>query len=86
MSTLILNVPGLHHIPGLFQYFATLLGIFIPNIHPKPPLVELEGVPSCPITFYVGEEIERPPDSSLLSGSCGEEKGLDLLPEKGRCL
>lgn len=59
---------------------------FSPDIQPEPPLVEPEGVSSCPIIFYMGEEVERPPGFSLLSGSCGEREGPELLPEKGRCL
>ena len=27
-----------------------------PNIRSKPPLAQLEAVPSCPITCYLGEE------------------------------
>ena len=30
----------------------------VPNIHSKPPLVQLKAVPSCPITCYLGRETD----------------------------
>lgn len=36
-----------------------------PNIQPKSPLAQLEGVSSCPIPCSLGEET-KPPGSSLL--------------------
>lgn len=82
MSALILNSPGLYHIPGLFQYFATLSVIFFPNIQPETPLVELEGVSSCPITFYVGKRLRNPLTAASCQGALESEKGQSCCLRK----
>jgi len=28
----------------------------LPDVQPEPPLVQLESIPSCPLTSYTGEE------------------------------
>lgn len=42
-----------------FQWLATLLEKnFFPNVKSKPPLMQLEAVFSCFITWYLGEETD----------------------------
>lgn len=42
---------------SLFQYHPFSEEIF-PNIQSKPPLAQLQAVPSCPIISYPGEETD----------------------------
>ncbi|KAK4818960.1 hypothetical protein QYF61_022627, partial [Mycteria americana] len=50
----------LNHFPGqpLPMLDNPFSDVKFPNIQSKPPLVQLEGISSCPITSYLGEETD----------------------------